>query len=196
MFALVIEISGQPDGEDAVREAHVRYSELASRHPGILYKHVMHSHQDPARYFDVMVWARQDDSEAFGIDPEYQRHRPNQPIRIPTGPRAWLNPGYYREVWEVGSTTSDQTSQLLGLYEVTPGKEAEFEAAAAAARDAIDGRVLSLILYRNLGKPNWYSIVAQGLAPGDEGVLAPLGGLTVRPPDLQYGKLIVRYDFR
>src|SRR6476659_3129447 len=116
MFALVIEIPGDPNGADAIAAAHVRYSELASKHPGILYKHVMHSRDDRARYFDVMVWARLEDSEAFGIDPEYQKHRSNRPIKSPTGPRAWVNPGYYQEVWEHGHTTSGEMNQIIGLY--------------------------------------------------------------------------------
>lgn len=196
MFALVIEMGGNPGGAEAVREAHVRYSELAAHHPGILYKHVMQTRDNPARFYDVMVWAHQKESEAFGIDPEYQKHRPQRPIKIPTGPRAGLNPGYYQEVWEHGHTTSGESTQLIGLYEATPGREREFEAAAAAARDELGDRVTSFILYRNLGKPNQYSVVVQGLAESDEGALAPLAGLTVRPPEIDRGDIIVRYDFR
>lgn len=195
MFALVIELVGPSQTRESVRDAHVRYSELAKDHPGILYKHVMHSTDDRERYFDVMVWRNQDDSEAFGIDPEYQKHRPSRPIRIPDA-GAWANPGYFQEVWEVGSTTSGEARQYLARYEVTPGKEMDFEKAAAQARDTIGHGVTSLILYRSLGAPNRYSIVMQGHAPEAEKSLASLADCTLRAPDIQRGELIVRYDFR
>ena len=196
MFALVIEIPGQPSSRDTIREAHVRYSELAKDHPGILYKHVMQSRDNPARFFDVMVWATQENSEVFGVDPEYQKHRPGMPIRIPNPARSWVNPGYFQEVWEVGSTTSAETEQYLGLFEATPGKELAFEAAAADIRDRIGDHVSSLILYRNLGAPNQYSIVVQGQNAEDEALLATLADYTVRAPEIERGELIVRYDFR
>lgn len=195
MFALVIELIGPSQTRDSIREAHVRYSELAKDHPGILYKHVMHSTDDPARFFDVMVWETQEQSEIFGVDPEYQKHR-SGPIRVPPPIHAWANPGYFREVWEVGSTTSAETEQYLARYEVTPGKEMAFEAEAAAIRDRIGGRVTSLILYRSLGAPNRDSIVMQGHSPDDEAALAPLAEFALRAPDIQRGEIIVRYDFR
>lgn len=196
MFALVIEIPGQANSRDNIRESHVRYSELASKHPGILYKHVMQSRDNPNRFFDVMVWAHQDDSEAFGIDPEYQKHRLNMPIRIPDPARSWVSPGYCTEVWEVGSTTSQETEQYLGLFEVTPGKEKAFVAAASAIRDQIKDHVASMILYQNNGHPNQYSIVLQGHTPDDEAKLATLAEYTLRAPEIERGELIVRYDFR
>ena len=156
----------------------------------------MHSRDNPDRFFDVMVWETQDQSEVVGVDPEYQRHRPANPDRVTPSTQEWANPGYFQELWEVGSTTSGETEQYLARYEVTPGKELDFEAATATARDQFGDRVTSLILYRSLGAPNRYSIVMQGHAPGDEALFVTLSDYTVRAPDIQRGELIVRYDFR
>jgi heme-degrading monooxygenase HmoA len=194
MFGIVVEIRS-PDRE-ALRTQHTTYSELVRRFPGIHHKHVLQSDEDPTRFIDVMLWETQAQSEAFGIDPEYQRLRPAAPRGAPMlSERGWMTPGYYDLVIDERRPSEAERRASTRFYETTPGRERDLEAAAqqlAARAAGVEG----VMVYRNRGQPNRYVLVVLGADDGlDPGLLSALEACCPAPPATDHGELVVRYDF-
>ncbi|GIW05378.1 MAG: hypothetical protein KatS3mg060_0183 [Dehalococcoidia bacterium] len=194
MFGIVVEI--RSNDPEALRAQHTTYSELVRRFPGIHYKHVLQSADDPTRFVDVMLWETQAQSEAFGVDPEYQRLRPKVTRGAPAlSERGWMTPGYYDLV--VAERRGEPPSYRAGarFYETTPGREREFEAETRTLAERSSG-IESLTLYRNRGLPNRYVLVVLGPDDGlDAAALEAMAACCPQPPATDRGELVVRYDF-
>lgn len=202
MFAVIVQIEGNANTPERIARQHTIYSELAGKYPGMLFKHVAQSAQRPERFIDVMVWDEQDHSEAFGLDPDYQRQRPSSPLSLPsTAERNWANPGYYHELTNTFVPGKPSATMEVGFYRVRPDKIGDFTSLASEiGRRALSADDTSRYqVYSNNGLPSWHVIVIEssGAAPdflsGETG--EQLAALCAEPPLLDSGDILVKFDF-
>jgi hypothetical protein len=173
VFLAIAEIVTPVQQAQDVVDDHDRYARIAAAHPALLYKHVVRADGDPRRLVDVMAWTSQEASEAFGIDPDFQRVRPayGGPMAPAVPERSWINPGYYVERHVGGRTGVAADRQVTGFFHVAHGQERYFDDAArllAADFTAWEGSVTFLACV-NLGLPAWWCLTVQrpDAAPGD-----------------------------
>ena len=202
MFVIVVQIrASDPDAHAAQHEL---YAQLAGRYPGMTYKHVMRSHADGDRYIDLMAWENQQQSEAFGVDPEYQRLRPPRSATRPSPSQfSDANPGYYGPVAEMVRPGAAIVGQDVAFVSARPGSEGELAAASrdlATAADELPA-LASLRVLRNLGWPAQHVIVAAASDAVDIASAEPtraawerLAACCTTPPDWESGYLVVRWD--
>ena len=198
MFAAIAEIIATPERSAGIANDHERYSRLAEAHPGLLFKHVMRSDADPQRFIDVMAWQSQADSEAFGVDPQFQRIRPSRggPF-VPVIPeRSWMNPGYYADHRTVTRDCPATTRQVTGYYHAAHGREGEFARLTEqlAADVAAGSEPVSFWAFVNLGLPEWWCIVLQRNDVTERDLPAGLTALCSVPPTIDVGDLVMRFD--
>ncbi len=209
MFVIVVQIrAGDPQ---ALAAQHERYAGLAGRFPGVRYKHVMRSASEPDRYIDLMAWERREQSEEFGLDPEYQRLRPPpSATRSVLSERSDANPGYYEPVAELVRPEAAIGRQEVAFVDARPGREQALAAEAGALVAAAGAlpRLASLRVLRNLGRPAQHVIVAayvDARADADEesalATAAPtwegwtrLVACCAAEPAPESGSLVVRFD--
>jgi len=198
VFAAIAEIVAGPERAAEMAADHERYSRVAEAHPGLLFKHVMRCSDDERRFVDVMTCESQADSEAFGIDPVFQRIRPSRggPYQPVVPERSWMNPGYYRNQDAVVRDCEAITRQVVGYFHAAHGREQEFAARSArfAAELAAGTQPIGFWSFVNLGLPEWWCLVLQrddaaaGLLPGDFTELCSVA------PTLDVGDLVMRFD--
>jgi quinol monooxygenase YgiN len=204
-FVIVVQI--RASDPEALAAQHARYAELAGRFPGIRYKHVMRSASEPDRYIDLMAWERREQSEEFGVDPEYQRARPPaSATRAVSIGGSDANPGYYEPVAELVRPEAAIAAQEVAFIEARPGRE---QGLAAAARALVAGAealpaLASLRVLRNLGRPAQHVIVTAYVEKGATAEVAAaeptreawaeLVACCPAEPVAEPGSLVVRFD--
>lgn len=198
MFASIAEIVATPERAAGIAGDHERYSRVAEAHPGLLFKHVMRSDDDPFRFVDVMAWRSQADSEAFGVDPEFQRIRPSRgrPF-VPVVPeRSWMNPGYYTARHAITRGGTAITRMVTGYFHAAHGREREFAeltdelAAGIAARQDPVG----FWAFVNLGLPAWWCVVLQRDDATTGDLPAQLAAVCSVPARIDAGDVVMRFD--
>ena len=202
MFVIVVQIRAADPDQQA--RQHEVYAALAGRYPGLRYKHVMRSEADGDRYIDLMAWESQQQSEAFGVDPEYQRLRPPRSVTraVPSILRD-DNPGYYGLLAETARPEAPIARQQVSVVDARPGREGEL---AAAGRELVDGAaalpdIASARLLRNLGWPARHVVAVAWSEPGEVGEAGPmrspwerLAECCTEAPEWEAGRLVVRWD--
>ena len=202
MFIIVVRIRAADPEAQAAR--HEVYARIAGRYPGMRYKHVMRSESDGDRYVDLMAWETQQQSEAFGVDPEYQRLRPpRSSTRAVAGLLGDDNPGYYGLVAETARPRAAIARQQVVFVDARPGREGELAAAGrelAAAAGELAG-LASLRVLRNLGRPARHVVAVASGGGVDVAEAGPtraawerLAGCLAAPPAWESGHLVVRWD--
>lgn len=202
VFVIVVQIRAA-DPEAQARQ-HGVYAEIAGRYPGMRYKHVMRSEADGDRYIDLMAWESQQQSEAFGVDPEYQRLRP--PRSATSALPSLLrddNPGYYGLLSETARAGAPIARQQVAVVDARPGLEGEL---AAAGRELVEGAaalqgIASARLLRNLGWPARHVVAVAWSEAGDVAGAGPtraawerLSACCTGEPSWDEGHLVVRWD--
>ncbi|MCY4640705.1 MAG: hypothetical protein OXC94_10255 [Chloroflexi bacterium] len=202
MFVIVVQIRAA-DPEAQARQ-HGVYARIAGRYPGMRYKHVMRSESDGDRYVDLMAWETQQQSEAFGVDPEYQRLRPPRSATR-TVPRFLRddNPGYYGLVAETARPGAAIARQQVVFVDARPGREGELAAAGrrlAAGAGGLAG-LTSLRVLRNLGWPARHVVAVAASEAVEVAEAGPtrtawerLAACCTAPPEWESGHLVVRWD--
>jgi hypothetical protein len=200
MFAAIAEIIATPARADAMANDHERYSRVAEAHPGLLFKHVMRADDDPQRFIDVMAWESQTNSEAFGIDPQFQRIRPSLggPYDPVVPARSWMNPGYYGDRHSIVRDCVGITRQVVGYFHAAHGHERDFARIVdqLAAEIASRAEPVGFWAFVNLGLPEWWCVVLQRDDAALEHLPQELSQLCSLPPTVDVGDLVMRFDRR
>lgn len=198
MFASIAEILAEPERAAGIADDHERYSRVAEAHPGLIFKHVMRSDDDPRRFIDVMAWRSQADSEAFGVDPEFQRIRPSRgrPFVAVVPERSWMNPGYYTARHALTRGDARIPRMVTGYFHAAHGRERDFAgltdqlaATVAAGRDPV-----AFWAFMNLGLPEWWCIVLQRADARPSDLPDELAEVCSVPPRIDAGPLVMRFD--
>lgn len=198
MFAAIAEIIAGPERAAGIAADHERYSRVAEAHAGLICKHVMRSDEEAQRFVDIMMWRNQDDSEAFGVDPDFQRIRPSRggPYTPVVPERSWMNPGYYQLIGGFGAHRTHLTRQLVGFFHAAHGREQEFKEAtqhlAARLSQARPGSAMWTFV--SLGLPEWWCLVIQDDTVDGALIDPELLTLCSITPRIDTGSLVMRFD--
>jgi hypothetical protein len=151
-----------------VRKFEEYYDSLLHKNDGIYWNMYLDRLSDPSVTIHTQDWKAQENSEAFGISPEFQatRRRVAPGGNAASRPVVELSPGYWRPLrnFEYSAPPTGYDPATLGVAHqsivyVNPGREMDYQ----AVEDAIGERLSSIggcywfRYFHSLGYPNVYS---------------------------------------